>query len=249
MTRVLLLASLLGFAPLASFAADTTARFYGYAYDLKTNAYLYTEVHEQKLSGDRWLGGSIRYFGKDGTLLGEKKMDFSASPFIPVYDYQLPALHYQEAITSVTAGEIAMSKSSNGKRKTATVDNKAPIAADSGFHSFLRAHFKELLDHKTVAFTFVAAGNLDSYKFRAKRVEDTTFEGKKAVRFLVEANSLLRMVAPNLELTYDPEQERLLEYRGPSNVIDPATEKVYEARIIYPAQAPADAPKNLPPLG
>lgn len=249
MTRALLLASLLAFAPLASLAADVTARFYGYAYDLKSNRYLYTEVHEQKLSGDKWLGGSIRYYGADGVLLGEKKMDFSANPFIPVYDYHLPALQYQEGITSVSDSGIAMLKSSHGKRKTVKVDNDPPMAADSGFHAFLRAHFQDLLDGKTVPFTFVAAGNLDTFKFRAKRIDDTTFEGKKAVRFLVEANSLLRVVAPNLQLTYDPEEQRLLEYRGPSNVIDPATDKVYEARIVYPAQAPTDAPKNLPPLG
>lgn len=249
MTRALLLASLLVCAPLVSSAADVTARFYGHAYDLKTNRYLYTEVHEQKLAGDKWLGGSIKYFGPDGVLLGEKKLDFSASPYIPVYDYRLPALKYEEAITHVGDDGITMVKTSDGKRKTATVANKAPIAGDSGFHTFLREHFQELLDGKTVPFTFVAAGNLDSFKFRAKRVEDTTFEGKKAVRFLVEANSLLRIVAPNLQVTYDPEQQRLLEYRGPSNVIDPVTDKVYEARIIYPAQPPADAPKNLPPLG
>lgn len=249
MTRALLLASLLALAPVLSHAAEVVARFYGHAYDLKTHRYLYTEVHQQKLSGDKWLSGSIKYFGPDGVLLGEKKLDFSANPYIPVYDYQLPALQYQEAITRVTDGSIDMLKSSHGKKKTGTVDNKPPIAADSGFHTFLRANFKDLMDGKTIAFTFVAAGNLDSYKFRAKRVEDTTFEGKKAVHFRVEANSLLRMVAPTLELTYDPGEQRLLEYRGPSNVIDPATDKVYETRIVYPAQPPADAPKNLPPLG
>lgn len=249
MTRALLFASLLALAPALSHAEDVVARFYGHAYDIKTNRYLYTEVHQQKLSGEKWLGGSIKYFAPDGVLLGEKKLDFAANPYIPVYDYQLPALQYQEAITKVTASSIEMLKSSHGKKKTGAVDNKAPMAADSGFHTFLRANFKDLMDGKTVPFTFVAAGNLDSFKFRAKRIEDTTFEGKKAVRFLVEANSLLRVVAPNLELTYDPGEQRLLEYRGPSNVIDPTTDKVYETRIVYPAQTPADAPKNLPPLG
>ena len=249
MTRALLLASLLAFAAPMLHAADTTARFYGHAYDLKSNRYLYTEVHAQQLSGDRWLGGSIKYFAPDGVLLGEKKLDFAANPYIPVYDYQLPALKYREGITRVGDDGVDMLKASHGKKKTSTVDNTPPIAADSGFHTFLRAHFAELMDGKTVPFTFVAAGNLDSFKFRAKRIEDTTFEGRKAVRIRVEANSLLRVVAPNLELTYDPGEQRLLEYRGPSNVIDPATDKVYEARIVYPAQPPADAPKNLPPLG
>jgi hypothetical protein len=235
--------------PAMAWAVDAvTARFYGYAYDLDSVKYLYTEVHEQRLLGERWLGGKIRYFSPDGREIGAKTLDFAANPYVPVYDYQLPALHYREAITAV-GDQIAMLKSRGDKTRTATVDNTAPIAADSGFHSFLRAHFQELLDGKTVTFTFVAAGNLDSYKFRAKRIEDTTFEGHDAVRFKVEANSLLRLVAPDLYLTYDPGQQRLLEYRGPSNVIDPKTDEVYKTRIVYPSQTPADAPKNLPPLG
>lgn len=245
MTRIALLA--LALLSPSVFAADMTARFYGYAYDLKSNRYLYTEVHEQKIVDERWVSGAIRYYAPDGKLLGEKKMDFSADKFIPIYDYALPALGYREGITQI-GKDVTLSKTVKGSTKTATVPKKDPITADSGFHNFLRANFKDLLDRKTVAFTFIAAGNLDSYKFRAKRIADTTFEGKTAVRFLVEANSLLRIVAPNLELTYDPDQQRLLEYRGPSNVIDPATDKVYEARIAYYAQPPADAPKTLPPL-
>lgn len=236
-------------APVPGGASDAvTARFYGYAYDLETGQYLYTEVHQQNLSGKQWVGGTIRYFSPEGRELGSKTLDFSANPFVPVYDYQLPALGYREGIT-VVGDQIAMLKSRGGKSRTTSVPNTPPIAADSGFHSFLRAHFQELLDGKTVAFTFVAAGNLDSFKFRAKRIEDTIFDGHKAVRFKVEANSLLRLVAPELYLTYDPDQQRLLEYRGPSNVIDPKTDEVYKTRIVYPAHAPADAPKNLPPLG
>lgn len=247
--RQLACATLLLTFPVLAAAVDTvTARFYGYAYDLESGKYLYTEVHRQKLEGEHWRGGTIHYFAPDGREIGAKTLDFAASPYVPVYDYQLPALHYREAITAV-GEQIEMLKARDGKTRTASVSNDEPIAADSGFHSFLRAHFQELLDGKTVAFTFVAAGNLDSFKFRAKRIEDTTFEGKPAVRFKVEANSLLRLVAPELYLTYDPEQRRLLEYRGPSNVIDPKTDEVYKTRIVYPSQTPADAPKNLPPLG
>lgn len=230
-------------------AADGTFRFYGYAFDLKTDRYIYTEVHEQKIVGDKWVSGVITYFAPDGSRLGTKKLDFSADPFIPLYDYELPELGYREGIVSV-GDEVKLTKTSKlgSAPKTETVANKPPIAADSGFHNFLRKNFADLMARKTVAFTFIAAGNLDSYKFRAKRIDDTTFDGKPAVRFLVEPNSLLRLVAPSLTVTYDAEQQRLLEYRGPSNVIDPATDKVYDARIAYYDKPPASAPKNLPPL-
>lgn len=230
-------------------SADTlTRRFYGHAYDLDSGRYLYTEVHQQRFEGERWIDGLIRYFAPDGREIGAKVLDFAANPFVPVYDYRLPALGYREGITAV--GErISMHRTSGGKTRTASADNVPPVTADAGFDTFLRANFQQLLDGQTVAFTFVAAGTLDTFKFRARRIEDATFEGRRAVQFKVDADSLLRLVAPELYLTYDPERRRLLEYRGPSNVLDPKTEALYKTRIVYPAAPPADAPKNLPPLG
>ncbi|MGQ0622858.1 MAG: hypothetical protein ACT4QA_23630 [Panacagrimonas sp.] len=249
MTRVLqALVLTLAMMTLPAEAADGSFRFYGYAFDLKTDRYIYTEVHEQKIVADKWVSGSIAYYAPDGKKLGTKKLDFSADPFIPLYTYELPDMGYSEGITGI-GNEIKLAKTSKGSApQTASVSRKDPIAADSGFHNLLRKNFADLMARKTVSFTFIAAGNLDSYKFRAKRIEDTTFDGKPAVRFLVEPNSLLRLVAPSLTVTYDAEQQRLLEYRGPSNVIDPVTDKVYDARIAYYDKPPASAPKTLPPL-
>lgn len=228
--------------------ADEAKRFYGYAFDLDDDRYLYTEVHVQNWRDGRWSSGSIAYYAPDGTELGRKTLDFAADPYIPLYDYALPAQQYAEGITAIDAKRVTLTKTSDGKSKTETIERREPITGDSGFHNFLLAHFDELLAGKTVTFTFIAAGNLDSYKFRARRIEDTRFEDRPALRFKVEANSLLRLVAPDLVVTYDPDSRRLLEYRGPSNVIDPQTGKVYDARIAYYGNPPDVAPRPLPPL-
>lgn len=246
MMRALIILGLLAMSP--AHALSDTVRFYGYAFDLKSDRYLYTEVHEQNIVAGKWVSGAISYFAPDGKKLGAKTLDFSLDPFVPLYNYQLPGLGYREGITKIGSTVELTKADKGGKPKLASVPKKDPITADSGFHNFLRASFPDLMARKTVPFTFIAAGNLDSYKFRAKRIEDTLFEGKKAVRFLVEANSLLRIVAPNLIVTYDPDQQRLLEYRGPSNVINPETDKVYDARIAYYSKPPAAAPAMLPPL-
>lgn len=227
--------------------ADEVLRFYGYAFDLDSNKYLYTEVHEQKIVDGDWVSGRIRYFDPDGQQIGEKSLDFGGNEFIPVYDYELPALGYREAILEV-GDQIKLLKTSDGKTKTDSIRNKAPIAADSGFHNFLVANFEDLLKGETVEFTFVAVGRLDTFQFRASRIDDDTFDGKPVVRFHVEANSLLRFVAPDLEVSYDPETMHLKEYRGPSNVINPETGDVFEARIAYYAEPPPGAPEQLPPL-
>lgn len=235
----------------ASFAAqavDGTFRFYGYAYDLDSGRYLYTEVHEPKIVADKWVSGRIRYFDPQNKLIGDKLLDFSADPYIPIFELKLFDEGYAEAITAV--GErITMKKTRKGKEpQTETITRKSPMAADSGFHNLLRANFAELLTGKVFAFNFVVAGNLDSYKFKAKRIEDTTVDGVKAVRFKVDPDSLLRLVAPSLTLTYDPVQQKLLDYRGISNVHDPKTGDAYSVRIVYPEKPPSDAPKILPPL-
>src|SRR3546814_4506954 len=74
-------------------AAAETLKFYGYAYDLKTNRYLYTEVHHQNVDGVRWLGGTILYYTADGTLIGDKTLDFSADPYIDRKSTRLNSSH------------------------------------------------------------------------------------------------------------------------------------------------------------
>lgn len=236
---------------LSGFAAqaqeDRTYRFYGYAYDRQSNGYLYTEVHAQTVVDGRWSHGTIRYYAPDGSLLGSKTLDYSQNPYIPVYRMELPQQQYSEAIVSVKDG-VRMEHSDKGESAGKTLPLQPLMAADSGFHSLILDRFQELLDGKPLPFNFGVAGKLDVYKFRIRRIDDGSFEGQPTRRFLVEADSMLRLVAPSLELSYDTDGKRLLEYRGISNIRDPATGKGYATRIAYYDEPPADAPRPLPPL-
>lgn len=225
-------------------AAATTLSFRGYAYELASNRFLYTELHRQEIEGERWLGGTIDYIGPDGARIGRKTLDFSRNPYVPLYRLDLAADGYAEGITGLTADRIEMIKrtESGGELRRASLPLPATVAADSGFHAFLRDRFAELMAGRTVNFVFAVAGSLDTFRFRARRIGDVEFEGQPAVRLRVEPDSVLRWLVDPLELTYDPAQRRLLEYRGVSNIHDPATGKAYNARIVYPSSPPADAP-------
>jgi hypothetical protein len=230
---------------LAAGAQDGTHTFHGYAYDLESNKFLYTEVHRQAIAGDRWLGGTIDYYGPDGARIGHKTLDFSQDPYVPVYQLDLATGGgYREGVTAITADAIEMQKKGYGSAKVrgASVKRRGAMVADSGFHSFLRDRFGDLVAGKTVEFTFAVSGELDTFKFRARRVEDGTFEGKPAVRLRVEPSTWLRLLADPLEVLYDQEQRKLLEYRGISNLHDPRTFEPYNVRIVYPSKRPADAP-------
>ncbi len=224
---------------------EGTLTFRGYAYDLESGTFLYTEVHKQKLSGDRWVGGTIDYYAPDGSQIGHKTLDFSQAPYVPSNRLTLTTGGgYREGITALTADRIEMEKKgyNTDKVRTASVKRSNPVVADSGFHSFLRDRFAELVAGKTVAFTFAVSGELDHFKFRARRIADGTFEGKPAVRLKVEPNTLLRLLADPLEILYEPTHRKMLEYRGVSNLHDPKTFEAYNVRIVYPSAPPPDAP-------
>jgi hypothetical protein len=233
----------------AAHADPKTLRFYGYAYDLDSGKYLYTEVYREEIDQGHWLSGHTSYYDAEGKRLGEKTLSFASDPYVPVYTLDLPAVGYTEGISAVGADGVHMFKQSAGhERQAGTVPKAEPMAADSGFHSYLYDHMPELAAGKTLKFTFGAAGQLDSYSFRARKTGDTSFDGHAAIRLKVDPDSLLRFLVDPLILTYDPQSRQLLEYRGISNVINPATGKPYNARIAYYSKPPADAPKNLPPL-
>lgn len=248
MFKTLLMSALLLCATLAN--AETGSRqFYGYAYDLKSNRYIYTEVHNQKVENGKWMGGTIDYYSADGTLFGKKTLDFTQDPFVPVYRLDLLKSGYMEGVTRASGPIELIKRVSKGEEEeTESVKKQPMMVADSGFHSFIVANLPELLSGKKVAFKFVVAGNLDAFKFSVQRIADTQYDGVKAARFIVKPDSLISLLVDPLEVTYNVEQKKLLEYRGVSNVHDPATGKAYVARIVYPTNPPADAPKKLPPL-
>lgn len=242
---LLLLASALP----AAAADEQVLRFYGYAHDLKTGKYLYTEVHEQHVQGDHWVGGTMSYFDPQGKLIGRKTLDFSKDNNIPLYHLTLNGSGYEEGISAISSDKVEMVKrhASGEKEEHGSVDRSTAMAADSGFHAYIISHFTELMAGQTIGFKLVVPGNLDAFKFRIKRIDDTTFEGAPGVRLRVEPDSILRYVLDPLELTYEPKEHKLLEYRGIANIHD-SSGKAYTARITYASKPPSDAPKSLPPL-
>ncbi|MEQ1438523.1 hypothetical protein AAG565_04100 [Fontimonas sp. SYSU GA230001] len=239
-------ALLLGLLALPASAA--TERFYGYAFDLKTDRHLYTEVHEQRIDDGRWTGGSIRYYWPDGRLLGVKSLDFSADPYIPTYRLDLPEQGYTEAITAV-GDKIRLERrgQAGARLESASVKHEGAMCADSGFHGLIVSSFDALLAGQPLNFRLVVAGSLDAFRFRARRIGDTRFEDRPAVRFLVEPDSFLRLLVDPLEMVYDPQRRRLLEYRGVSNIRDPATGQLFVTRIAYYSEPPKVV-AVLPPL-
>ena len=228
-------------ACVAASAEDGVFKFYGYAYDLKTNQYAYTEVEEQSFVGGRWVGGTTRYFTPEGKEFGHKTLDFRADPLVPLYRLEFDTPAYVEAITG-NGDEIVMMR--NGE--TGTVKKDGVMVADAGLAQLLSAHLDELVRGDTLKFRIAAPSRLDSYKFRAKRIADTLFENQPALQVQVDMDSLFKLFAGPLVFVFNSANRQLVEFRGLSEVLNPATGKARTVRLSYPSTRPKDAPA-LPP--
>jgi hypothetical protein len=228
----------------ATGAQDGAARFFGYAYHLDSGRYAFTEVLEQRAANGQWVHGTSVYYLPDGREFGRKTLDFTRDPFLPVYRLQLDS-GYAEGISD-NGDPIVMGREAGGKARTSTIARDGLTTADSGLPRLLRARLDALGRGEPLAFRVVAPSRLASYRFRARAAGEVEFEGQRAARIQVDMDSMLKLFAGPLFFTFDAGSGRLLEFRGQTNVIDPATGEPFVVRISYFSVPPADAPALKP---
>jgi hypothetical protein len=174
-----------------------------------------------------------------------KTLDHSSDSLVPKFRLEIPALRYMEAITA-NGSDIAMTRQSGAAPETATLKKEDVMVADAGLAQLLATRLDELGRGETLKFRIVVASRLAAYKFRARRVGETTYENRPATQVQVDMDSFLKLFAGPLTFTYDTASHRLLEFRGVTSVLNPATGKAFTVRIVYPTVRPKDAPA-LPP--
>jgi hypothetical protein len=223
------------------------ARVIGYVRDAQTQAFLYSELHEQALGPDgAVLSGVTTYHDAQGKAFARKTLDFRQHRSIPLYTLQIPAQGYSEGLRQVSPKLALFKRSSEGERTEQLSLKDGLVAADEGFNQLVQDQLNALSKGDTVGFTLVVAGYLDQFRFRAKAVSgklaDPGGDGTARIAPLVlrvEPDSLLRMLVAPITLSYDARTRQLQRYEGVSNILNPATGKVYErVRIDYGVPVP-----------
>lgn len=217
-------------------AAESVRRFEGRATDATTGAWLYQEQHEHRYRQGRWWWGRIRYTDPQGQLVGEKTLDFSQDPTIPLSKTVFPLLAEEELVTRITPETVTMEVLRDGKRRNKTLARQTPMAVDSGFHALVQQEMDSLLAGKSLAFHLGVPNQLDTFRFKLTPTGvRTTESGRSVLALKAEPDSLLRMLVPTLQLLYDVRSREMLEYQGLSNILNPATRQAPQVRIVYTA--------------
>jgi hypothetical protein len=218
--------------PIAGGAAETQ-HFTSVAHDVKTDHVLFTEQYDVQVDNGRWMSGSTRYVLPSGQQIAERKFDFSADRYVPVFSLDQSTPEYREGISRIDRDKVEVYMMRDGTPQKATLDRVKDMVGDCGSQPYLVDHLDDLQAGKTLHFTLAVAGRVDSYRLRAAKVKDVDLDGHHAIRIRIELDSVVSLVLSPLELTIEPSTKRLLEYSGITNVKDPTTKKSFTARIVF----------------
>lgn len=208
--------------------------YQGLAYDLESGELLYQEFHQQQ-----WLDGSpqqgeVTYKYPDGRLMASKQIDFRVNTQMPAFRLLDSRDGYEEG-SEWLQDELQVFyrlKQDSPLEKT-LLEPDSPGVIDAGFDQFVRERWDELLLGDPLVFYFIAPIEHDSFRFRITKVDDIEFEGRDAVRIKMTLdNVVLRWLLEPIWLVYDAETQRILEYKGITNVNNDEG-KNFHARILY----------------
>lgn len=226
-------------------------RFYGFARALGSNRYLYTTVNERRYQGDRWLGGTTIFYAPDGRRLGSEVLEFSKSPFIPLYRLDVPGAGYIEGVRRITADSIYLFRKKSGAAslRTRKIRRAKNLVVGAGLRNFIRNHFPALSSGRRMHIRLLDPMQLRAFSYTISRLPDGVCDGEQAVRFKVDRSSLLHFLAGR-PMIFDviPASRRICQYRGVSDLRNPKTGRRYHVRIDYSRRPPPGAPPSLPPL-
>lgn len=184
----------------------------GEARDPGTGNTIYLEHY---YCSDDGLSCSVYYLRPDEQLIASKQLDYSNSP-------KAPALTFQDFRLD---------------RKITIEAPDSEAVVDAGFDNFVRLQWQDLAGGEEVKFPFRMVGREEPIKMEASR--DTRCEEDKLCLEIRLDSWLLGSFVDPIQLTYDRDSQRLLRFKGVSNLKNDAgrSQKV-EIQYRYPDPAP-----------
>lgn len=231
--RLIAVLMLLGTAQLA-LAQDLV--FIGHATDLDSDRLLYVETHRVQLDASaQYQEAEVQYRDAEGELIALKKLDYRPHVLRPQLAFEDKRDGSRLRVENQNA-RIAL-ETEQGKQKSRDIvrfSREDLVIVDAGFDRMVRKYWQNLLDGETIYFEFLALSrsSLVSFKLLQKSLDSGHME-----LAIVPTNWLVNMLMDPIELRYERDSKRLMEYRGVTNIRaweqGKLSEDNYHARIRY----------------
>jgi hypothetical protein len=226
---LLLLLTIPGFA-----AAVESVRFeQGQAWDMQKKRLLYTESHWTRFENNLLSERTVLYRCADGTPFARKVISYAPSRLAPAFDFKDARLDYREGLRWKNGSASVWFAGTEGYKER-QLQNEGTLVADAGFDGFIRSRWPQLLSDRRQQLQFAVPSRLDSYGFHLQRVGAAVYREQAAQTFRLGLDGWLGLVAPDIEVTYNNSGNRLLRFKGLSNIRDDDGSASLRALIEFP---------------
>lgn len=199
--------------------ADRTETFSGIAKE--NGKIVYTENHEVKFNDKgEVLDATTTYVSPSGKTLGILKSDFRKSLSLPEHIFVDERTKGQYGIrrseNNIVLFNRDLGKSEQQIELPDKKDQERIQVGCQGFNYFLKGKLDNLKNIKSQPVLFMIPGDLSTYKFvldLVKENSDQTYDFTVKIE-----NWLLRAFAPQIDFKYDRKIERIVWYKGISNI-------------------------------
>ncbi|CCU73213.1 hypothetical protein [Thalassolituus oleivorans] len=208
-----------------------TVNYEGEAYSLDDKVLLYREVHTLIIDNDMPISREVDYIDPDGKVIAHKTSTYKGTPTTP--DFELTDFRdgYQESAETDNKKRIlSVKENTDSPVSIKSLDKpEYTTVVDAGFDEFVREQWQGLLAGKTESFSFAAPARLEYIDFRLIPInqDDTTL----TVEMRLKSRWIAWLLDP-IQLTYDLTSQRLLRYKGLTNLRDDQGNGI-KAEIVY----------------
>jgi hypothetical protein len=180
------------------------------------------------------IEATTNYVDPTGKPLGYLKSDFKQSLSLPEHIFYDERTKGKYGIRRENDKIILFNQDAGKSEVTKELDNKIDKnrinVGCQGFNYYLKGKIESIRDIKSLPVLFMIPGELTTYKFVLNFLRENP---DQTVDFNVKIeNFFLRVFAPELAFRYDPKKQRIVWYKGVSNIKNPAG-KTMNVEIDY----------------
>jgi hypothetical protein len=153
-------------------------------------------------------------FARKGLRYGEVREE-------PEFTFTDARSDYVEGLVRTAQGpRVFQQEGTRGARREAPVPKNVAIVSDAGFDEFVRNHWSELEEGKTVRFPFLIPSRLDYLTFKVKKNREQKLDGEQLSVIRLNLSGVLGWFLPYIEVSYRKRDRILMRYEGLTNIRD-----------------------------
>jgi hypothetical protein len=230
----LLLLALSAALAVEGLAQETEVVYWGEAVD-KEGRLLYREKHITRTVDGRTRESLTLYLDPEGREIATLASDYGKSLAMPTYVFKDFRRNYEEGLRHRGGSYYIYNKGGEQGEKEKPLEDPTNVFSCQGWHYYIVENMDGIERGDTFALRLIFPNKLRTYNFKIEKVSGQGDLLNVRVRF---ANRLVGFFVPHLDLVYDREERKLIEYRGVSNIFD-AKDSLQEVRITYSNDPPA----------